>query len=82
MILSWQRAGTDNRAENDMERIAVSANYEVVLYGKTVTGHVEFVARVADGSQGYDLTTRAQRAVARRLRVRVADVKILGVMSS
>jgi hypothetical protein len=65
-----------------MERIAVSASYEVVKNGVPVAGRVEFVARVADATKGYDLAARAQRAVARRLRVRLADVKILGVMSS
>lgn len=65
-----------------MERIAVSASYEAVQDGKRVAGHIEFVARVADARKGYDLPTRAQRAVARRLRVRLADVKILGVISS
>jgi hypothetical protein len=65
-----------------MERIAVSAIYEAVQHGEAVAGRVEFVARVVDASKGYDLATRAQRAVARRLRVRLADVKILGVMSS
>ncbi|AOJ09998.1 hypothetical protein WS71_22360 [Burkholderia mayonis] len=65
-----------------MERIAVSASYEAVQHGRPVVGRVEFVARVSDANRGYDLATRAQRAVARRLRVRLADVKILGVMSS
>ncbi|WDD90270.1 hypothetical protein Bsp3421_000093 (plasmid) [Burkholderia sp. FERM BP-3421] len=65
-----------------MERIAVSATYEVVQSGERVTGSVAFVARVTDPSKGLDLVTRAQRAVARRLRVRLSDVKILGVMSS
>ncbi|KVL85370.1 hypothetical protein WT03_29740 [Burkholderia stagnalis] len=65
-----------------MERIAVSASYEAVKLGKAVTGRVDFIARVADPTKGFDLTTRAQRAVARRLRVRPADVKIVGIMSS
>jgi hypothetical protein len=65
-----------------MERIAVSATYEALQNGKPVAGRVDFVARVADASRGYDLTTRAQRAVARRLRVRTADVKIVGLTSS
>jgi hypothetical protein len=65
-----------------MERIAVSATYEVLKNGRPVTGRVDFVARVADASRGYDLTARAQRAVARRLRVRPADVNIVGVTSS
>lgn len=65
-----------------MERIAVTANYETIREGKLVVGRVEFVARVADAAKGYDLSTRAQRAVARRLRVRPADVKIVGIQSS
>ncbi|HDR8909173.1 MULTISPECIES: hypothetical protein [Burkholderia cepacia complex] len=65
-----------------MERIAVSATYEAVKHGELVAGNVEFVARIVDPSKGYDLITRAQRAVARRLRVRLADVKILGIISS
>lgn len=65
-----------------MERISVTASYEVVQQGRAVSGHVEFVARVADAGKAYDLATRAKRAVARRLRVRLADVKILGIMSS
>jgi hypothetical protein len=65
-----------------MERIAVSASYEAVKHGEPIAGSIEFVARVADPSKGLDLVTRAQRVVARRLGVRLADVKILGVMSS
>lgn len=65
-----------------MERIAVSANYEAIKHGVAVKGRVDFIARVADHSRGCDFTLRAQRAVARRLRVRLADVKITGVMSS
>ncbi|QBR04056.1 hypothetical protein [Paraburkholderia pallida] len=65
-----------------MERIAVSATYEAVKHGEPVAGSIDFVARVADPSKGLDLVTRAQCAVARRLRVRLTDVKILGVMSS
>jgi hypothetical protein len=65
-----------------MERIAVSATYEAVKDGEPVAGRIEFVARVTDPSKGLDLVTRAQRAVARRLRVHLANVKILGVMSS
>jgi hypothetical protein len=65
-----------------MERIAVSATYEAMKHGEPVTGRIEFVARVTDSSKGLDIVTRARRAVARRLRVRLADVKVLGVMSS
>ncbi|MXN79625.1 hypothetical protein GR157_33505 [Burkholderia sp. 4701] len=65
-----------------MERIAVSASYEAIQQGKPIVGRVDFVARVADATKGYDLAMRAQRAVARRLRIRVADVKIVGVESS
>lgn len=50
-----------------MERIAVSASYEAVKLGKAVTGRVDFIARVADPTKGYDLTSRAQSAVVRRL---------------
>ena len=57
------------RKKNDTERIAVTADYEAVQHGKQVVGRVEFVACVADSMKGYDLLTRAQRAVARRLRV-------------
>ncbi|CAM2198547.1 conserved protein of unknown function (plasmid) [Paraburkholderia kururiensis] len=65
-----------------MERIAVTADYEAMQHGKLLVGRVEFVARVAHTAKGYDLMTRAQRAVARRLRVRLADVKIVGILSS
>jgi len=41
-----------------MERIAVSASYEAVQGGKPVAGRIEFVARVADASKGYDLVYR------------------------
>jgi hypothetical protein len=43
-----------NRTENDMERIAVTADHEAVQHGKQVVGRVEFVARVADNTKGYD----------------------------
>lgn len=65
-----------------MKRIAVSANYEAIKHGVAVKGRVDFIARVADHSRGCGLTLRAQRAVVRRLRVRLADVKITGVMST
>lgn len=64
-----------------MERIAVIADYEVKKHGELLTGRVEFVARIADPAKGFDLVARAQRAVARRLTVREADVKIVGLLS-
>ncbi|MEX3859725.1 MULTISPECIES: hypothetical protein [Paraburkholderia] len=64
-----------------MERIVVSARYEVVNNVKPVAGPVEFVARVAEATKGNDLAARARRAVARRSGIRLADVKILVMLS-
>jgi hypothetical protein len=64
-----------------MERVGMMVNYEATQNGKPVIGQLNFVARVADSTKGYDLSIRAQRAVARRLRVKLSDVKIVGVLS-
>lgn len=65
-----------------MERLAVTASYKVTLdSGATQQGRVQFVARVADASKGYDLLGRAKRAVARRLKCAASKVAIVGVES-
>ncbi len=63
-------------------RLAVRASYTATKDGAETSGRVEFVARIADDSEGYKLEERARRAVARRLAVRLADVRITGVMGS
>lgn len=64
------------------ERLAVRASYTVTKDGAETSGRVEFVARIVDASRGYKLEERARRAVARRLGIRLADVRITGVMGS
>lgn len=63
------------------ERIWVKAHYTVTKDAQTLSGAVEFIARLADPGRGANLVARARRAVARRLRVPVSSVDITGIIS-
>jgi hypothetical protein len=63
------------------QRLAVQADYTATKSGQRISGRVAFVARIEDSSKGYNLVERARRAVARRLRVRLADVQIDALIS-
>lgn len=64
------------------ERIGVQVSYVVrVPGGNESSGCIEFVARVPGAGKPDGLVGRAQRAVARRLRVPIKAVSITGLMT-
>ena len=63
------------------ERIWVRVHYTVTKDAQTLSGAVEFVARVADAGRGANMVSRARKAVARRLHVPVSSVDITGLIS-
>lgn len=64
------------------ERIGVLVNYVVrVPGGNESSGCIEFVARVPGAAKPDGLVDRAQRAVARRLRVPIKSVSITGLIT-
>ena len=64
-----------------IEQIWVKAHYTVTKDAQTLSGAVEFIARVADPGRGANLVVRARQAVARRLRVPVSSVDVTGIIS-
>lgn len=61
-----------------MERVMVRASYKVG--SDSAEKRVEFVARVKDSSEGYNLAERARKAAARRENVPASQIKITGCM--
>ncbi|RQR65649.1 hypothetical protein DIE18_04155 [Burkholderia sp. Bp9125] len=59
----------------------MKAHYTATKGAQTLSGAVEFVARVADDGHGANLVSRARKAVARRLHVPVSSVDITGLIS-
>ena len=49
--------------------------------GRSLTGSIEFVARIGDASKGFSLVKRAKRAVSRRIKVPASSVSIIGIES-
>ena len=64
-----------------IERLTVRATYVATKDGQEAAGLVEFVARVADSSKGYNLEERAKRAASRRTGLPAPSIRITGGMS-
>lgn len=64
------------------ERIGVLVNYVARVPGSNEnSGCIEFLARVPGAGKPDGLVDRAQRAVARRLRVPIKAISITGLMT-
>lgn len=66
-----------NKPIKNAERIGVCVSY--VVNGQP--GHLEFIARVPGGGKPDGALVRARRAVARRLKVKLSEVTITGILT-